>query len=215
MSTYYIHNGACGTEKAFKIVGTKWKPHIIDVCFNKNEVTYTELKQNLNGISDSTLTRQINNLIEDNMIKRSSTDKSVFTMTQQGLDMLPIMRQMQVLAHECGYEVSGLSSTVEYMGKLIGSKWKSRIIWVIYNCEVIRFNALQNSIEGISHKILIEQLNDLIEYDFVVKNDYQEKNPKVEYTLTEKGKKAYMIIKALADWCLKYELIKPKISINY
>lgn len=32
---------------------------------------------------------------------------------------------------------------------------------------------------------------------------------------TEKGEQAYDIVKVLADWYLKYELIKPKISINY
>lgn len=59
----FIGNGACGTEKAFKIIGTKWKPQIIAVCNYMGNVTFTQLKQQLEGISDSMLSRQTQSVL--------------------------------------------------------------------------------------------------------------------------------------------------------
>ena len=213
MPSYYLRNGDCGTERAFKIIGTKWTPQIIEQIVHNSDSSYSEIKQKLRGISDSMLSRKIAQLLENDIILR--TENGTFALTQKGDSILPAMTLMQKLANDCDYPNSGANSSVEYIGKLIGSKWKSRIIWIIFHSKVIRFNALHNSIEGISHKILIEQLNDLVENGFVLKTDYLEKNPKVEYQLTETGMQAYYIIQALSDWCLRYELIKPTISISY
>ena len=132
---------------------------------------------------------------------------SSLELTTKATDIFPTMVMMQQLAYECQYKTSELSSSVEYAKKLIGNKWKSRIIWVIYQTNTIRFNTLQNSIEGISHKVLSAHLKDLIEHGFVVKKDYAQKNPKVEYSLTPKGATAYSIIESMASWCIKYGLI--------
>lgn len=219
MVKYYIQNGNCGTEAAFKIIGAKWKSTILDACMNHHNCSYQSLKQTFPEITESILTKQLKELVDDEMLKIKNSNvkksKTIYVVTKKTTAVIPIIELLNQLADICNYNNSGYTSKVEYMKYLIGNKWKSRILWVIYHCEVIRFNELQNSIEGISHKILIECLNSLIENNFVIKTDYNEKSPRVEYSLTENGKTAYKIIKMMADWCLEYKLITPIITINY
>lgn len=218
MIKYYIQNGNCGTETAFKIIGAKWKPAILYLCNKKGTCTYIDFKQALPRITDAILTKQLKELVKDEMLEKtivSENNKPFFSITQKTKDLMPAMELMNELADMCNYDSSDYISKIEYTKYLIGNKWKSRIIWTIYNCETIRFNELKNCIEGLSHKILIEHLSSFIANGFVNKIDYNKKNPHVEYSLTSKGKKAYKIIKLMADWCIKYELIKPIITINY
>lgn len=210
---YLLKNGQCGTETAFKIIGNCWKPRILDFCGNNQKVTYTTLKSNLTGISDSTLSRQLKSLLADELIEKQPDNS--YLLNRKGSDILPAMKLMQELAHLCNYQADGLNSSVEYTKKIIGSKWKSRIIWVMHTQKSIRFNMLKNSIEGISHKVLHEQLENLEKYSLINRIDYSTKCPHVEYELTEKGELAYQIIQMLADWCIKYDLINPTIIINY
>lgn len=216
MPKYYIQNGKCGTECAFKIIGAKWKPNIIHYCVEHEYATFSALKNTLGTITDTTLSRKLSELLKDEILERTEiAGKSGFILTEKARKLLPIMKEMHLLAVSCGYTNAMDNSSVEYAGKLIGSKWKSRIIWAIYNYGIVRFNELQNSIEDISHKILAEQLESLIKNGVIIRTDYYEKRPKVEYTLTTAGKQAYSIIQHLSDWCIEYKLIKPSIVINY
>lgn len=219
MIKYYIQNGNCGTETAFKIIGAKWKSQILNFCNSNQNISYYDLKQELGNVTDSVLTKQLNELTKDGMLTKQlfekKKNKTVYTITEKTRDIVPSMQLMDDFATLCGYDRSDYNSKIEYTKYLIGSKWKSRIIWAIYNHETIRFNELLNCIEGLSHKILIEHLNTFTANNLVKKTDYNEKSPRVEYSLTTNGEKAYEIIKSLSDWCLKYELIKPYIEIHY
>lgn len=219
MPRYYIQNGNCGTETAFKSIGAKWKPRILNICESNTNISYNDLKTYLIGITDSILSKQIKELLDDGMIEIISSEtkknKKTLYITQKAKDVTPALLLMQDFADMCGYNTSGYNNKIEYTKKIIGNKWKSRIIWTIYNHETIRFNEILSSIEGLSHKILIQHLSSLIKYGLIEKTDYNEKNPHVEYSLTDNGKIAYQIIKLLADWCVKYELIKPRITITY
>jgi len=164
------------------------------------------------------LSKQLKELVTDQMLTKTymtDSNKASFLLTQKSQDLTSALLLIERFAVLCNYSNSGYQSKIEYVKKLIGNKWKSRIIWIIYNSGTVRFNELLNCIEGLSHKVLIEHLNDLVYNALVIKTDYNEKNPRVEYSLSEKGKLSYEIIQTLADWCLKYELIKPKIVINY
>lgn len=218
MKKYYIRNGNCGTETAFKIIGARWKPHILFYCSSHSDVSFSSLKHSLPGISDSILTKQLNELLRDEMLVKEysvNNNKPSYKITLKTESLVGTLLLIEKLSVLCGFEGSGYPSKIEYAKKLIGSKWKSRIIWIIYNNNIIRFNELQNCIEGLSHKVLIEHLNALIQYDLIVKTDYNSKSPHVEYSLTDKGKMAYEVIQSLADWCQTYNLIKPQITIDY
>lgn len=217
MNKYYIQNGQCGTETAFKIIGAKWKPQILHLCHTNHRTTFGDLKQELSGITDAILLKQLRELLSDGMIEKIAVsqdrNRHVYKITNKTLELMDAMKLMETLADVCGYPTSGYQSKLEFVKKLIGTKWKSRIIWMIYNCPNIRFNKLLGSIEGLSHKVLIDQLGELIQYGIVAKLDYNKKNPHVEYSITDRGRIAYEIIQSLADWCRKYEFAGANVLI--
>lgn len=83
--------------------------------------------------------------------------------------------------------------------KTLSLLWWKRTLLIIFqiNDRVIRFGELKRSIPGISEKMLIQELHSLAQYDLVSRKSYSEVPPKVEYTLTEIGKKSLPIIDAL------------------
>jgi DNA-binding HxlR family transcriptional regulator len=85
---------------------------------------------------------------------------------------------------------------------LLGGKWTLLILFQI-NDRVMRYGELKKCIPGISEKILIQQLNFLVEHKFITKKAYPEIPPKVEYRLTKLGLNALPIIDRLATFGLE------------
>ncbi|MDP4146437.1 MAG: helix-turn-helix domain-containing protein [Bacillota bacterium] len=67
-------------------------------------------------------------------------------------------------------------------------KWKPIILWQLRQSN-ISLITLEKNIKGISQKMLIEQLKELLDFGMVGKNTYEGYPLKVEYFLTERGKK--------------------------
>ena len=90
--------------------------------------------------------------------------------------------------------------------ELVGGKWK---LLIIRNLRVRpwRFNELQRNLEGISQKVLTESLRQMMNDGLVYRHDYQQMPPKVDYSLTELGKKMLPIIDALAEFGDYYKSI--------
>ena len=89
---------------------------------------------------------------------------------------------------------------------LIGGKWKLLIIRNLKS-RPWRFNELQRDLDGISQKVLNECLRQMIDDGLVYRNDYHENPPRVDYGLTDLGKKMMPIIDALADFGNYYKTI--------
>ena len=89
---------------------------------------------------------------------------------------------------------------------LIGGKWK---LLILRNLQVRpwRFNALQQSIDGISQKVLTDSLRQMIDDGLAYRHDYQEQPPRVEYGLTELGTEMLPIVNALADFGSYYKSV--------
>lgn len=83
---------------------------------------------------------------------------------------------------------------------LLGGKWKLEILWQIVNNNGIRFNSLRRNIPGITNVMLIRSLNDLIDYNFVRREDKKENPPHVEYYYTEPTEYLMLILEDLADF---------------
>jgi len=86
--------------------------------------------------------------------------------------------------------------------KLLGGKWTLLILFQI-NERVIRYGELKRAIPGISEKVLIQELNFLVEHKFVSKKAYPEIPPRVEYSLTKLGVKTLPIADTLATFGLE------------
>jgi DNA-binding HxlR family transcriptional regulator len=85
--------------------------------------------------------------------------------------------------------------TVHY----IGGKWKPIILIRLIEGPV-RFGKLAVQVADISRKILTQQLRELEDDGLIIRHEYQEKPPRVEYELSDRGKTLIPILKAMFDW---------------
>lgn len=87
--------------------------------------------------------------------------------------------------------------------ELVGGKWKLLIIIQLAN-EPKRLSKLKRDIPDISEKMLIQELKNLVESELVIRKNYGEVPPRVEYELTEKGKLALPLIGHMKDFAEQY-----------
>lgn len=93
---------------------------------------------------------------------------------------------------------------------LIGSKWK---LLIIRNLLVRpwRFNELQKNLDGISQKVLTDNLRSMEKDGIIVRTAYPEVPPRVEYSLSELGESMRPILESMQIWGNNYkELVKNK-----
>jgi len=88
--------------------------------------------------------------------------------------------------------------------EMLGGKWRLLIIHAIGE-EARRYGELRRAIPGISEKMLTQELKILADNDLVVRKNYGEVPPRVEYTLTANGRRALKLIEAMREFGLAYE----------
>lgn len=91
-------------------------------------------------------------------------------------------------------------SGFNYTLSLINGKYKMTILYALMEYEVVRFNELKRYIESISFKTLSLSLKELERDDLIIRKEYPQIPPKVEYRLSEKGKSLMPILDALCLW---------------
>lgn len=98
-------------------------------------------------------------------------------------------------------ECSGHLASVEDAIYVIGGKWKLKIIIVLQENGNIRFNELQRKIQGISARVLSNELKDLELNGFVKRVVHAGQTPVVvEYISTDYSRTLKPVIGALAEW---------------
>lgn len=93
-----------------------------------------------------------------------------------------------------------VSTTID----LIGSKWKLLILRNLLN-QPYRFNELQKSLAGISHKVLSESLLAMVEDGIIIRIDHNQNPPHVEYALSPLGETMRPIISTMEQWGTFYK----------
>ncbi|PLS17229.1 MULTISPECIES: winged helix-turn-helix transcriptional regulator [Bacillaceae] len=83
---------------------------------------------------------------------------------------------------------------------IISGKWKIVILWHLGVEGPHRFSELQRLFPKISHKILTNQLRELIEDGVVHREVFPEVPPKVEYSMTELGMTLQPIVEMMYEW---------------
>lgn len=96
-------------------------------------------------------------------------------------------------------ESSISARAVERTLEVIGGKWTVQILRDLFE-GTRRFGQLQQSLGGVSPKMLIARLRELEERGLVTRTLYPEIPPRVEYSLTDDGRTLRPIIDAMADW---------------
>ena len=93
-------------------------------------------------------------------------------------------------------EETGFSYTMS----LIQGKYKMYILYALAGYGVVHFNELKKYINTISYKTLSSTLKELENDGLIHREEYPQIPPKVEYSLTERGKSLMPILDQMCDW---------------
>ncbi|MFG3497905.1 winged helix-turn-helix transcriptional regulator [Streptomyces sp. NPDC047928] len=85
----------------------------------------------------------------------------------------------------------------------IANKWSLLIIEALGE-GTLRFTELRNEVEGISHKMLTQNLRTLERNGLVERTVHPTVPPKVEYTLTEPGRALRATVAGMCGWTSRY-----------
>lgn len=87
-----------------------------------------------------------------------------------------------------------------YTLSLISGKYKMTILYALMEFGVVRFNELQRYIGTISYKTLSSTLKQLEVDGLVHREEYPQIPPKVEYSLTERGRSLVPVLDLMCEW---------------
>lgn len=90
---------------------------------------------------------------------------------------------------------------------LIGNKWKLLIIRNLLT-RPWRFNELQRDLDGISQKVLTDNLRSMEQDGIITRTVYPEVPPRVEYALSELGESMRPILDAMQEWGENYRTLQ-------
>lgn len=89
---------------------------------------------------------------------------------------------------------------------MISGKWKLKLLYIIGYHEVIRYGEIKRKATPITHKMLSTQLKELEYNGLIVRREYAQIPPKVEYSLSERGLGLMPMFNELFQWMLTYEV---------
>ena len=92
-----------------------------------------------------------------------------------------------------------IASTME----IIGNKWTALILRDLF-AGPKRFCELEKSVGSINPRTLSQRLDDLEANGIISKRSFAEVPPRIEYTLTQKGKDLMPVLRQMAAWGTKY-----------
>ena len=87
-----------------------------------------------------------------------------------------------------------------YTLSLISGKYKMIILYCLMEYTPVRFNEMRRYIKTISDKTLSANLKELEADGLVVRREYPQIPPKVEYNLTPRGESLMLVLDQLCIW---------------
>lgn len=97
---------------------------------------------------------------------------------------------------QANFEDTGFCYTLS----LISGKYKPVILYCLMEFEIVRFNELKRYLKTVSDKTLSVNLKELEADDLIIRKEYPQIPPKVEYSLSERGKSLMEVLDRLCVW---------------
>ena len=97
---------------------------------------------------------------------------------------------------KANFEDTGFSYTLS----LISGKHKMVILYCLMEFETVRFNELRRYLKNISDKTLSANLKELEADGLTIRKEYPQIPPKVEYSLSERGRSLMTVLDQLCVW---------------
>lgn len=89
---------------------------------------------------------------------------------------------------------------LEYGMEIFGGKWKTRIICVLSKNGRMRYSRIRSEMTNITDAVLASALKELLASKMIARKQYDEIPPRVEYTLTERGKSVVPVLQQICEW---------------
>lgn len=97
-----------------------------------------------------------------------------------------------------------------YTISLINGKWKMHILFWLWKKEVLRYGELKRNLGNVTHKMLSCQLKELEHDGLVIRTEYPQVPPKVEYRLSALGLSLMPVLQSVCRWGeIHYQEIEP------
>jgi Predicted transcriptional regulators len=96
-----------------------------------------------------------------------------------------------------------LDCAVDATMSVIEGRWKATILCKLMMKGTLRFNQLMKEMSGVSPRILTKQLREMERDGLIVREVFPEVPPRVEYTITSRGKGLAPILTAMAQWGIR------------
>ena len=87
---------------------------------------------------------------------------------------------------------------------LLQGKWKSQVLYELCVNDIVRFGQLKKNLPGITNTMLTSTLRELEADGVIVRKQFNEIPPHVEYSFSQKGKDLMPIFYAMMNWGFKY-----------
>ena len=87
-----------------------------------------------------------------------------------------------------------------YAMSLIEGKWKMHILFWLWKKEVLRYSELKRALGKVTHKMLSTQLKELEADGLIIRHEYPQVPPKVEYSMSERGLTLMPVLQSLCEW---------------
>ena len=87
-----------------------------------------------------------------------------------------------------------------YTLSIIGGKYKMMILYWLAEKGIMRHNEIKRAIGTISFKTLSIMLKELEADELIIRKEYPQVPPKVEYSLSKRGKSIIPVLDAMCEW---------------
>ena len=106
------------------------------------------------------------------------------------------MGRIQKYIENADFADTGFSYTMS----LISGKHKMVILYCLMEFEPVRFNEMKRYLGKITDTTLSNNLKELENDDLIIRKEYSQIPPKVEYFLSERGKSLMKVLDQLCIW---------------
>lgn len=97
---------------------------------------------------------------------------------------------------DANFENTGFSYTLS----LISGKYKMVILYCLMEFETVRFNEMKRYLKTVTDKTLSINLKELEADNLIIRTEYPQIPPKVEYSLSERGRSLMAVLDQLCVW---------------
>ena len=101
-------------------------------------------------------------------------------------------------------ETENLLCPIKYLTKVLGGRWKLPILCTLEARGTVRFGQIKKKLGNVSNVMLSQSLRELEKDGIIIRHQYNEVPPHVDYKMTKKGKSVIPALSMLGDWAKEF-----------